>query len=111
VKVTIYHNPSCSQSRKALALIRDAGIEPEVVDYLVTPPGRQVLSDLVERIGITVRDLLRTKEPVYADLGLQDAQLEDVQLIEAIAAHPIVTPHGARLCRPPELVLELLSKR
>ncbi len=111
--VTIHHNPSCSNSRGALALIRERGIEPRVVEYLKTPLSVDELRVLVARVGVPVRELVRTKEAVYAELGLADA--DDDRLVAAIAAHPVllnrpivVTPLGARLCRPPETVLEIL---
>ena len=110
--VTIYHNPSCSNSRGALALLRERGIEPAIVEYLKTPPTRAQLAALAERLG-TVAGMVRTKEPLYAELGL--AAADDDALLDAMAAHPIlinrpivVTEKGARLCRPPELVLDLL---
>jgi arsenate reductase len=113
--VTIHHNPSCSNSRAALALIRERGIEPRVVDYLKTPLDADALRALVARVGAPVRELMRAKEAAYGELGLDDPALADDALIAAIAAHPVllnrpivVTPMGARLCRPPELVLELL---
>lgn len=112
--VTIYHNPRCGTSRNVLALIRNAGIEPEVVEYLVTPPDRARLLELIAQTGAPVRELVRAKEPVYAELGLDDAST-DAALIEAMLAHPIlmnrpvvVTPLGTRLCRPSEAVLDLL---
>jgi arsenate reductase len=113
--VTIYHNPACSNSRGALALIRERGIEPRVVDYLQDPPGRQVLAELVAAIGLPVRELLRSKEPAYQAAGLDDPALGDERLIDAMVEHPVlmnrpivVTPLGTRLCRPPERVLDLL---
>lgn len=116
-KATIYHNPQCSNSRGALALMRERGIEPEVIEYLKDPPTRAQLADLVSRMGIRPRDLLRAKESVYAELGLDDPKLTDDQLIDAMVAHPVlmnrpivVTPVGTRLCRPPENVLDILPK-
>lgn len=114
--VTIYHNPACGTSRNTLALIRHAGIEPVVVDYLRTPPSRERIVELVRRAGITLRDALRTKEPAYAELGLGDATLGDDALLDAIARAPVLlqrpfveTPKGVRLCRPgSERVLEIL---
>jgi arsenate reductase len=113
--VTIYHNPACSNSRNALALIRERGIEPHVVDYLKAPPGREVLAGLVAAIGLPVRELMRSKEAAYQAAGLDDPALGDDRLIDAMVEHPVlmnrpivVTPLGARLCRPPERVLELL---
>ncbi|RYF26306.1 MAG: arsenate reductase (glutaredoxin) [Comamonadaceae bacterium] len=114
--VTIYHNARCSNSRGALALIRERGIEPTIVDYIAHPLDSTALHALVARLGVPVRDLLRTKEAAYQELNLGDAQRTDAQLIDAVAQHPVllnrpivVTPRGARLCRPPERVLELLD--
>jgi len=111
--VTIYHNPKCGTSRNTLALIREAGIEPTVIEYLKHPPGRDELAGLIERMGVPVREVLRAKEPLAAELGLDDAG--DAALLDAMAAHPIlinrpivVTPNGVRLCRPAETVRELL---
>jgi arsenate reductase len=113
--VVIYHNPDCGTSRNTLAMIRNAGIEPHVIEYLKTPPSRALLLQLVERMGISVRDLLRQKGTPYAELGLGNPALNDDQLLDAITAHPIlinrpivVTPNGVKLCRPSEQVLELL---
>lgn len=113
--VTIYHNPSCGTSRNTLAMIRNAGIEPEIVLYLKTPPSREVLLDLIARMGVPVRDILREKGTPYAELGLGNPDLSDDQLLEAMMAHPIlinrpivVTPLGVKLCRPSELVLDIL---
>jgi arsenate reductase len=114
-KITVYHNPQCSNSRGALALIRSSGAEPEVIEYLKDPPTRERLVQLISSMGIGARDLLRSKEPLYAELGLANPALTDDQLIDAMIAHPIlmnrpivVTPLGTRLCRPPETVLEIL---
>ncbi|MXO74537.1 arsenate reductase (glutaredoxin) [Altererythrobacter aerius] len=114
--VTIYHNPKCGTSRNTLAAIREAGIEPRVVEYLKDTPTRAELAGLIDRMGIPPRDLLRAKEAAYSELGLDDPSLSDEQLIDAMAAHPILinrpiveTPRGARLCRPSETVLELLG--
>lgn len=111
----IYHNPNCGTSRNTLAMIRNAGIEPHVIEYLKTPPARALLQRLVARMGISVRDLLREKGTPYAELGLGNEALTDDQLLDAMTAHPIlinrpivVTPNGVRLCRPSELVLDLL---
>jgi arsenate reductase len=111
----IYHNPACGTSRNTLAMIRDAGIEPHVIEYLKTPPSRALLQQLVARMGLSVRDLLREKGTPYAELGLGNAALTDDQLLDAMMAHPIlinrpivVTPKGVKLCRPSELVLDLL---
>ena len=113
--VVIYHNPDCGTSRNTLALIRNAGIEPHVVEYLKTPPNRILVRQLAERAGVTVRDLLREKGTPYAELGLADPSLTDDQLLDAIAEHPIllnrplvVSPKGVALCRPSEAVLDLL---
>ncbi|TXN47374.1 arsenate reductase (glutaredoxin) [Methylobacterium sp. WL7] len=113
--VVIYHNPDCGTSRNTLALIRNAGIEPHVIEYLKTPPNRILVRQLAERAGITVRDLLRDKGTPYAELGLGDAALTDDRLLDAIEAHPIllnrplvVSPRGVALCRPSEAVLDLL---
>ena len=113
--VTIYHNPACGTSRNVLGLIRNAGEEPRIVEYLKTPPGRDELVDLIARMGIPVRELLRRKGTPYDDLGLDDPALGDAQLIDAMMAHPIlinrpivVTPLGVRLCRPSEAVLDIL---
>jgi len=114
--VTIYHNPACGTSRNVLALIRGAGIEPTVVEYLKTPPDRVTLVDLLKRLGMLPRELLREKATPYAELGLAARHWTDAQLIDHMLAHPIlmnrpvvVTPWGARLCRPPEVVLEILA--
>ncbi len=116
-KVTIYHNPACGTSRNTLALIRNAGIEPHVIEYLKNPPSRAELSDLIVRAGMTPRELLREKGTPYAELGLDDKALTDDQLIDAMMAHPIlinrplvVTSMGVKLCRPSEIVLEILPK-
>ncbi|MFT4181963.1 MAG: arsenate reductase (glutaredoxin) [Rhizobium sp.] len=113
--VVIYHNPNCGTSRNALALIRNAGIEPHVVEYLKTPPSRAMLVQLVARMGIATRDLLREKGTPYAELGLGDSKLTDDQLLDAMLSHPIlinrpivVSPKGVKLCRPSEEVLDLL---
>ena len=113
--VVIYHNPACGTSRNTLALIRHVGIEPHVVEYLKTPPSRALVASLVQRMGGNVRDLLREKGTPYADLDLGDPSLTDDQLLDAIEAHPIlmnrplvVSPLGVKLCRPSEVVLDLL---
>ena len=112
---TIYHNPKCGTSRNTLGLIRNAGIEPQVVLYLETPPSRDTLKALFKQAGISVRDALREKGTPYAELGLDDTSLSDDALLDAIEQHPILlnrpfvsTPLGAKLCRPCELVLDIL---
>lgn len=113
--IIIYHNPACGTSRNTLAMIRNAGNEPHVVEYLKTPPSRALLVELVERAGIPPRALLREKGTPYAELGLEDAALSDDALFDAMMAHPILinrplvaSPLGVKLCRPSEAVLELL---
>ena len=113
--IVIYHNPDCGTSRNTLALIRNAGIEPHVVEYLKTPPSRALLERLIERAGITPRELLREKGTPYAELGLGDESLTDRALVDAMMAHPIlinrplvVSPLGVKLCRPSEAVLDIL---
>ncbi|GAA5665616.1 MULTISPECIES: arsenate reductase (glutaredoxin) [Hyphomicrobiales] len=113
--VIIYHNPDCGTSRNTLAMIRNAGVEPHVIEYLKTPPSREMLTRLIARMGISVRELLREKGTPYAELGLGDPALSDAQLLDAMMAHPIlinrpivVSPKGVRLCRPSEEVLDLL---
>ena len=115
MSVTIYHNTACGTSRNTLAMIRNAGIEPEIIEYLKTPPSRATLRDLIVRAGLTVRALLREKGPLYAELGLADTSLTDEQLLDAMMTHPVlinrplvVTPLGVRLCRPSETVLDIL---
>jgi arsenate reductase len=113
--ITIYHNGRCGTSRNTLEAIRAAGHEPRVVDYLATPPAREELKRMIAAAGLTVRGAMRAKEPVYAELGLDDPSLSDDALLDAMLAHPIlinrpfvVTPKGVRLCRPVELVQEIL---
>ncbi|TCP30338.1 arsenate reductase (glutaredoxin) [Sphingomonas sp. BK235] len=115
VDIVIYHNPECGTSRNTLAMIRNAGIEPHVVEYLKTPPSRALLVELVDRAGMTPRKLLREKGTPYAELGLGDTSLSDDALVDAMMAHPIlinrplvVSPLGVKLCRPSEAVLDLL---
>ena len=115
--VIIYHNPACGTSRNALAMIRNAGIEPHVIEYLKTPPSRALLVQLIQRAGLTPRGLLREKGTPYAELGLDDPALSDEQILDAMLAHPIlinrplvVTPLGVRLCRPSETVLDILPQ-
>jgi arsenate reductase (glutaredoxin) len=117
-KITIYHNVNCGTSRNTLALIRNTGAEPEVIEYLKDPPTRERLREFVDQMGIRVRDLLRRKGTPYDELGLDDPVLTDDQLLDAIAAHPIlierpivVTPLGTRVCRPSERVLDILPDR
>lgn len=113
--VTIWHNPRCSNSRGALQILREHGIEPTVIAYLDTPPDEATLTALVAAMGTGARALLRTKEDAYATLGLADPTLDDTALIAAMHAHPslinrpiVRTPRGVRLCRPPETVAEIL---
>ena len=113
--VVIYHNPGCGTSRNVLALIRNAGIEPHVVEYLKTPPSRALLEQLIARMGVSARSLLREKGTPFGELGLSDPNLTDDQLLDAMMAHPIlinrpivVTPLGVKLCRPSETVLAIL---
>ena len=113
--VVIYHNPDCGTSRNTLGLIRNAGVEPHVVEYLKCPPSRDLLVQLIARMEITARDLLREKGTPHADLGLGDPALTEDQLLDAMMAHPIlinrpivVSPKGVWLCRPSEAVLDLL---
>ena len=114
--ITIYHNPACGTSRNVLAIIRNTGEEPNVIAYLETPPSRDKLKELIKNMGIPVRDLLRHKGTPYDELNLDDAKWSDDELIDFMMAHPIlinrpivVTPRGTRLCRPSEVVLELLT--
>jgi arsenate reductase len=116
--VIIYHNPDCGTSRNTLAMIRNAGVEPHVIEYLKTPPSRALLTQLIARIGISVRALLREKGTPYAELGLADSELTDDQLLDAMMAHPIlinrpivVSPKGVKLCRPSEEALDLLPQQ
>ncbi|WP_027551811.1 arsenate reductase (glutaredoxin) [Bradyrhizobium sp. Cp5.3] len=113
--VIIYHNPDCGTSRNTLALIRNAGVEPRVVEYLKTPPSRTMLQALIARMGMSARELLREKGTPYQELGLGDESLSDDALLDAMMAHPIlinrpivVSPLGVRLCRPSEAVIDLL---
>ena len=115
IDIVIYHNPDCGTSRNTLAMIRNAGIEPHVIEYLKTPPSRALLEQLIARMGIAVRDLLREKGTPYAELGLGDPALVDDALLDAMMEHPIlinrpivVSPLGVKLCRPSEAVLDIL---
>ncbi|PTD25943.1 arsenate reductase (glutaredoxin) [Sphingomonas fennica] len=115
--IIIYHNPECGTSRNALAMIRNAGVEPHVIEYLKTPPTRALLVELIDRAGMVPRDLLREKGTPYAELGLSDTSLSNDALVDAMMAHPIlinrplvVSPLGVKLCRPSEAALDLLPK-
>ena len=115
--ITIYHNPACGTSRNTLAMIRNSGVEPRLVEYLKTPPSRDELQGLITAMRLNVRDLLRSKGTPYSELGLDNPDLSDDQLYAFIAQHPIliqrpivVTPLGVRLCRPSEVVLEILPQ-
>ncbi len=115
VDVVVYHNPECGTSRNTLAMIRDARIEPHVIEYLKTPPARALLAQLIERMGVPVRAVLREKGTPFAELGLGDPAFSDDQLLDAMMAHPslinrpiVVSPLGVKLCRPSEAVLDLL---
>jgi len=118
IDVIIYHNPECATSRNVLGLIRNAGIEPHVIEYLKCPPSRALLQSLIARMGISVRQLVRINGTPYHDLGLDDPSVTDDQLLDAMMAHRIlinrpivVTPLGVKLCRPSEAVLDLLPVR
>lgn len=115
--ITIYHNPKCGTSRNVLAMIRNSGEQPEVIEYLKTPPSRAVLVDLLSRMGLPPRDLLRRKGTPYDELGLDNPDLTDDELIDRMMEHPIlinrpivVSPLGVKLCRPSETVLEILPQ-
>lgn len=114
--IKIYHNPKCGTSRNALALIQNTGAEPEVIEYLKTPPSKQELKALINKMGVPVREVIRAKEPIYLELKLDDLSLSDDALLDAMVANPIlinrpivVTELGVKLCRPSELVLDILS--
>jgi arsenate reductase len=114
---TIYHNPACGTSRNTLALIRNTGDEPIVIEYLTNPPSKDILAKMIKDAGLSVRDAIRQKGTPYAELGLDDATLDDDALLDAMLAHPIlinrpfvIADNGTRLCRPSELVLDILSK-
>ncbi|MDD3676494.1 arsenate reductase (glutaredoxin) [Thauera propionica] len=115
--ITIYHNPRCGTSRNTLAMIRNSGAEPRVIEYLKTPPTREKLVELIAAAGLGVRGIMRAKEALFAELGLADPARSDDELIDAMMAHPIlinrpivVTPQGTRLCRPSEVVLDILPQ-
>ena len=115
--ITIYHNPRCGTSRNTLAMIRNSGAEPLVIEYLKTPPTREKLVELIAAAGLGVRGIMRAKEALFAELGLADPARSDDELIDAMMAHPIlinrpivVTPQGTRLCRPSEVVLGILPQ-
>ena len=115
--ITIYHNPACGTSRNTLALIRNSGTEPQVIEYLKTPPSRETLLGLIQAIGLPVIDVVRRKEKVFAELQLEQDGVTDAQLVDAMLTHPIlinrpivVTPLGTRLCRPSEQVLDILPQ-
>lgn len=115
MSITIYHNPNCGTSRNVLGLIRESGEEPIIIEYLKTPPSRVVLVDLIQRMGVPVREVLRRNGTPYDQLGLDNPALSDEELIDAMMTHPIlinrpivVTPLGVKLCRPSETVLEIL---
>jgi arsenate reductase len=117
MSVTIFHNPDCGTSRNTLALIRGAGIEPEVILYVENPPDRDRLVDLIDRAGLSVRDAIRIKDTPYFELGLDNPALTDAELVAAMLANPILinrpfveTSHGVRLCRPSEVVLDILPE-
>ena len=115
MSIVIYHNPECGTSRNTLAMIRQSGEEPEIIEYLKNPPGRERLAELIKAAGLTVRGAVRRKDTPYEALGLDDPALTDDDLLDAMLAHPILinrpfveTPKGVRLCRPSELVLDIL---
>lgn len=115
MSITIYHNPACGTSRNTLAMIRQSGVEPEVIEYLKTPPSRPTLVKLIKAMGLKARELLRRKGTPYEELGLDDPKWSDDAIIDFMMSHPIlinrpivVTPKGTRLCRPSEVVLEIL---
>jgi arsenate reductase len=115
IDVIVYHNPECGTSRNTLGLIRNAGIEPHVIEYLKCPPSRDLLKSLIARMGVSVRTVIRVKGTPYHELGLDNTTLTDDRLLDTMLAHPIlinrpivVTPLGVKLCRPSEVVLDLL---
>nr|WP_329605006.1 arsenate reductase (glutaredoxin) [Undibacterium flavidum] len=116
--ITIYHNPKCGTSRNTLALIRNSGAEPEIISYLSNPPSQQTLREMISAMGLSVREVMRQKESVFEELQLADAKWSDDALIDFMVEHPIlmnrpivVTPLGVRLCRPSELVLDILPSQ
>jgi arsenate reductase len=116
MSVTIYHNPACGTSRNTLAMIRASGVEPEIIEYLKSPPTRDKLKRLIASMGVPVRSILREKGTPYDELGLADETLSDDALLDAMMKHPVlinrpivITPKGVRLCRPSEVVLEILE--
>jgi arsenate reductase (glutaredoxin) len=115
MRIRIYHNPSCGTSRNTLAMIRNAGIEPEIIEYIKNPVSRDELKELIEKAGLQVRDAVRTKGNLYTELGLDNPELSDDELLDAMVANPkvinrpfVVTPDAVRLCRPSEVVLDIL---
>ncbi len=115
MSITIYHSPGCGTSRNTLAMIRNTGVEPDIIEYVNNPPAREVLEELIAKAGLSVREAIREKGTPYAELGLDDPALSDSHLLDAMMTHPIlinrpfvVTPIGVRLCRPSELVLDIL---
>jgi arsenate reductase len=117
MSTTIYHNPRCGTSRTVLEALREAGVTPTVVEYLKTPPSRETLKALIAQAGLSVRDAVRIKEPIYQELGLDAPDVSDDRLLDAMMEHPIlinrpfvVTPKGARLCRPAEVVHDILPE-
>lgn len=115
MSLTIYHNPRCGTSRNTLALIRNSGVEPTIIEYLHNPPSREQLQTMIRQAGLSVREAMRAKESLYTELRLDDPALSDDTLLDAMLAHPILinrpfvlTPLGVRLCRPSELVLDIL---
>ncbi len=115
IDIIIYHNPDCGTSRNTLGLIRNAGVEPHIIEYLKTPPTRILIMQLVARMGVSLRDILREKTPPYQELGLDNASITDEAILDAIEQYPVlinrpivVTPWGVKLCRPSEAVLDIL---